>query len=373
MKKNLFLLTVLAVFMTACDPMPMPPIPNPQPDPEIAAELMGFYLLCEGNMGDDDAALDYYHFGTQAYAKNVYASVGTLGDIGNDIGIYKNHIFIVLNGSNKIVVLRKDTRTFVTQIPLNGVRYISFAGNKAYASAYNIAEPGTQAATKGIVAEIELDNFTITKTVEVGRQPEQMAIVGSKLYVANSGGYQYADAALDYETTISVININTFQKIEDIETGVPNLFRIQADSDGDLYVASYSWMPSAAFFVIDPETKTKKKTFDFLADGFCIANGFVYSYYFDMYAWEPAFCKINTATDSYASDFLTEDSFDDNMTTLMFPYGIAVDPKTGSIFLADNNGYSTTTGSLNIINTHGEVEKVIQTNAFPGHFAFDYK
>ena len=67
----------------------------------------------------------------------------------------------------------------------------------------------------------------------VGYQPEEMAIVNGKLYVANSGGYRVPL----YDNRIMVIDLATFNVIKEIEVDV-NLHRLLADSHGQLWVST---------------------------------------------------------------------------------------------------------------------------------------
>jgi hypothetical protein len=54
-----------------------------------------------------------------------------------------------------------------------------------------------------------------------------------KIYVANSGGLDFQDA--NYDHTVSVIDLNSFEEIEQIEVGL-NPYQVFADSQGDVYV-----------------------------------------------------------------------------------------------------------------------------------------
>ena len=56
----------------------------PDPNP---GEIKGFFLLNEGNMGNNKATLDYFDYETGVYTKNIYAErnpgvVKELGDVG---------------------------------------------------------------------------------------------------------------------------------------------------------------------------------------------------------------------------------------------------------------------------------------------------
>ena len=67
--------------------------------------IQGFYLLNQGNMGSNKATLDYFDYTTGIYTKNIYAAtnpnvVSELGDVGNDLAIYGNKLYAVINCSN---------------------------------------------------------------------------------------------------------------------------------------------------------------------------------------------------------------------------------------------------------------------------------
>ena len=70
-------------------------------------------------------------------------------------------------------------------------------------------------------------------SVTVGYQPEELAVVDNKLYVANSGGYRVPD----YDRTVSVINLATFKEERKIDVDV-NLHRLRADKYGQVWVSS---------------------------------------------------------------------------------------------------------------------------------------
>lgn len=67
----------------------------------------------------------------------------------------------------------------------------------------------------------------------MGYQPEEMVIVGNKLYVANSGGYRVPN----YDNTVSVIDLETFKETKKITVAI-NLHRMRVDQNGLIYVTS---------------------------------------------------------------------------------------------------------------------------------------
>lgn len=202
----------------------------------------GLYILNEGNMGANRCTLDYLDLsGTDStihYYRNIYAernpsTVKELGDVGNDIGIYGSKLWIVVNCSNKVEVCEALSTRRLGQVNIDNCRYLAFDGGFVYVSSY--AGPVQVAENCPLGRVYKVDTLTMQKvdSVVVGYQPEEMAIVNGKLYVANSGGYRVPL----YDNRIMVIDLTTFQVIKEIEVDV-NLHRLLADSHGQLWVST---------------------------------------------------------------------------------------------------------------------------------------
>ena len=202
----------------------------------------GLYILNEGNMGANRCTLDYLDLsGTDStihYYRNIYternpSTVKELGDVGNDIGIYGSKLWIVVNCSNKVEVCEARSTRRLGQVNIDNCRYLAFDGGFAYVSSY--AGPVQVAENCPLGRVYKVDTLTMQKvdSVVVGYQPEEMAIVDGKLYVANSGGYRVPL----YDNRIMVIELATFQVIKEIEVDV-NLHRLLADSHGQLWVST---------------------------------------------------------------------------------------------------------------------------------------
>ncbi|WP_373942160.1 hypothetical protein OEG92_01970 [Polaribacter sejongensis] len=123
--------------------------------------------------------------------------------------------------------------------------------------------------------EIDTTSLSVTRSVNVGRQPEELVIHNDKIYVANSGGY----SPPDYESTVSVVDIASFEETKRIEVEV-NLHRMQIDSEGDIYVSSrgdYYETPSK-LFVIDTEIDEVTESFDLAVSNMTIFDDIMYIY-----------------------------------------------------------------------------------------------
>lgn len=350
----------------------VPPVVTPVDTPVTHATYKGFYLLNEGNMGSNKCTLDFYDFTTGTYNKNIYATVNPnvvkeLGDVGNDIKIYGSKLYAVINVSNKVEVLEAATAKRIKQVDLLNCRYMAFANGKAYISSYAGPVVIDPRSPLGIVAEVDTTTLEITRKVEVGYQPEEMAVIGNKLYVANSGGYRPPD----YDSTISVIDLATFKEIKKIHVDI-NLHRLKADSDGDLYVTSrgdYYNRPSA-LYVVDTKTDEVKKRIAIAASNLCIAGDTAYLYGSE-YSYNTASWKINYAMVNVKTETLLPGNFitDGTEKNIKMPYGIMVDPETRDIYVTDARDY-VSPGTLYCFDKTGKKRWSVITGDIPAHFVF---
>ncbi|WP_298775873.1 DUF5074 domain-containing protein [uncultured Empedobacter sp.] len=338
-------------------------------------DVAGFYLLNEGKMGSNMATIDYMDFKTGVYNRNIYASanpevVKELGDVGNDIKIYGNKLYAVINVSNFIEVMDVKTAKHLGTIPLENGRYITFANGKAYATSY--AGPVTldPKAPLGKVVEIDTINLSVTRQVTVGYQPDELEVVGNNLYVANSGGYRVPD----YDRTISVIDLSTFKETKKIDVEV-NLHRIKKDADGDLYVTSRGNYKdiSSNLFVIDSKTHQIKKKFDIPVSNFTIDDDKLYYYSnefsYTTFEYTKSYGVIDTKTEQVINKTLVNDPV---INTIETPYGIAINPKTKDIFITDVGNY-VSMGYVYCFDKNGVFKWKTAGGNIPAHFAFVYK
>jgi DNA-binding beta-propeller fold protein YncE len=248
--------------------------------PDEPSELIGFYLLNEGNMGSNKSTLDYMDLLTTGeYHRNIYAAANPtvpkeLGDVGNDLQIYGGRLYAVINCSNKIEVMNKHTAKRIGQINIPNCRYICFHEGYAYVTSYaGPVEINPDYEQTGYVAKVDTVTLQVVATCLVGSQPDGIEIAGEKIYVANSGGYTTSD----YENTVSVIDIHSFTEIKRIEVAV-NLHRLRADRHGNLWVTSrgdYSDAPSRLFW-IDTQTDTYSGALDIPVSQFCLDGDSLY-------------------------------------------------------------------------------------------------
>ncbi|MDR0715103.1 MAG: YncE family protein [Bacteroidales bacterium] len=395
MKRKIILLAAAAVFwLVACreeveifepeveqvaPPSEEPPAEEPgegEDEDVPKARLLGFYLLNEGNMGSNKSTLDYMDLVTGVYHRNIFADANPsvpkeLGDVGNDIGIYGSKLYAVINCSNKVEVMDKFTVRRLGQIDIPNCRYIRFHGGYAYVTSYaGPVELNPNYEQTGYVAKVDTATFQVIDRCLVGFQPDELEIVGDKIYVANSGGYMFPN----YENTVSVIDISQFEEIKRIEVAI-NLHRLRADRHGNLWVSSrgdYYDLPSQLHW-IDTQTDTYGGMLDIAATELYLDGDSLYLYgtefSYNSYDWTISFGIIDVTTRKVATrNFLA----DGEERKIAMPYGIMVNPVNKDIYMTDAAGF-TYPGTLLCFDRHGKKRWEARTGDIPGHFALLYE
>lgn len=342
--------------------------------PEQTA-IKGFYVLNEGNMGSNKATLDFFDYTKGTYFRNIYAEanptvVKELGDVGNDVKIYGGKMYVVVNASNKVEVLDARTVKRIKSISVENGRYMTFANGKAYVSSYTGPIKIDPKAPQGKVLEIDTLSLSVTREAVVGFQPEEMAVVKNKLYVANSGGYRVPD----YDRTISVVDLGTFKEIAKYDVAI-NLNKLKSDANGDLYVTSRGdyYTTASNLFVVDSETGFIKKTFNLPVSDFTIVNDKLYyysnSYSYNTNSYVKSYGIIDVKTKSVVANKLFDTKYENEIET---PYGIMVNPVTGDLYITDAGNY-VSTGYIYCFNKNGAFRWRTEGGNIPAHFTLLYK
>lgn len=341
--------------------------------PGEAGEIAGFFLLNEGNMGSNKATLDYFDYETGVYTRNIYAErnpgvVKELGDVGNDIQIYGNKLYAVINCSHFVEVMDARTAKHITQISIPNCRYITFKDRYAYVSSYAGPVQIDPNARLGYIAKVDTVTMQVVGECTVGYQPEEMVIVGNKLYVANSGGYRVPN----YDRTVSVVDLDTFTEIKKIDVAI-NLHRLELDDNGMIWVSSRGdyYGKNSATYVIDSRTDEVTDEFKLLACSNMTLVGdslYMYSTEWNYNTQENAitYAIVNVRTKKVVTRNFITDGTDKQ---IRIPYGIAVHPRTREFFVTDAGDY-VIPGRLYCFTADGRQKWSVETGDIPAHIAF---
>lgn len=378
----------LSVFLlTACrdDVMVVPMEDIDTGGQPVRSEIVGMYVLNEGNMGSNKSTLDYLDLSatdsTVHYLRNIYSernpsTVMSLGDVGNDCQIYGSRLWLVINCSNKVEVARAADAVRIGKVNIPNCRYVTFSGGFAYVSSYvgSVATPGS--SPLGSVYQVDTLTLQKVDSVSVGYQPEEMAIVGGRLYVANSGGYQ-GMTGQGYESTVSVVDLSTMTECDRVEVA-PNLHHLKTDRHGQLWVTSrgnYIDLDSRLYWLApgaDGRMQVGGELQQPVSD-LCIVGD---SLYFYGSQWSEVtmtntvtYGIVNVRTHQVVSTSL---SAAPEVGRMRMPYGIIVNPLHRDFYLMDAKNY-VSSGELLHFLPDGTFDWKVRTGDIPGHAAFVFK
>lgn len=337
-------------------------------------DYIGMYVLCEGNMGSNKATLDYLDLHTGTYLKNIFPSrnpqqVMELGDVGNDAKIYGERLWLVINSSNKVEVCRASDARSLGHVDIPNCRFLAFDNGYAYVSSYVGTTNG--ASVRGSVYKVDTLSLQVVGRVDVGFQPEEMAVVGNKLYVANSGGYE-ALQGRSYDRTVSVVDLEHFTEESRIDVA-PNLFRLRADNHGQLWVSSrgdYNEQNPSRLYLLTINAKGVVEKHDsidvpvsdmaFRGDSLC----FVGTTYDSHWNTTTTFGIINCQSHSLLPAKLVNDG-----SQIETAYGLMVHPHTGDVYVLDATNY-VSSGWMFCFGADGNFKWKTSTGDIPGHACF---
>ena len=304
------------------------------------------FVLNEGNFQKNNSTLDFFRFSDGNYVSDAFGSMNPavvqgIGDTGNDLALNEGKLWLVMNGSGYVHVLNAFDETLIASIAVPDPRYIAFDKSYAYVSSYAGAIYGGD-EVKGKVCRISLSTYKVDGEVEVGCQPEGVAVSGNKLYVANSGGYNYI-----HENTVSVIDVSSF-KVSSSVTTASNLHYMASDGQGAVYVSSYgestwsqdadgNWIQSMSepmgLYKISGASSSQVKDVHVSCMTMC-SDGYIY-----------AIGNAEELTGGYSNMLYKVSVKDGSVSSKAIsgtdaakvgnPYGICVAPGTGDIYIAD--------------------------------------
>jgi len=292
---------------------------------------------------------------------NVFSTVNgrSLGSTVQDGVECGDNLYIAVDGSNTIEVVNKYTFESVTTIKPSQEqgepRDIIEEDDMIYVSMYT-----------GYVARINPATNQIDKYVEVGPNPEEMAVLGDYLYVVNSDGLNF-DANYDNGKSVSKIDLKTFTEVKKIPVGLNPTKILEADDN--LYVLcmgnygydpNYEYVPSNLYKIDVTDNVT-----DLGIQGTFMSedDDVLYMIYYPYYEQGTTYTSYNLSDMSVKSSAFVD-------TRLDAPAGISVED--GKIYISSYNlvdGYAsyTTDGYVNEYTTDGTFVKKYDVGVGPAN------
>ena len=345
----------------------------------VASEVVGLYVLNEGNMGSNKCTLDFLDLSAQDstihYHRNIFAErnpseVKELGDVGNDIQIYGSRLWLVINCSNKVEVCRARDAVKLGKVDIPNCRYVTFAGGYAYVSSYVGPVALGATAPRGMVYKVDTLTLQKVDSVVVGYQPEEMAVVGNRLYVANSGGYRVPD----YDRTVSVIDLRSMAVVDEIDVA-PNLHRCRVDRYGQLWVTSRGdyYTAVSRLHWLRPDGRGQMQVGDSLdvaVSDMCIVGDSLY-YIGTQFNYATMRNERSSGIVDVRRHQVVSTSLSDSpeAAAMRMPYGIIVHPTGRDFYLMDAKNY-VSSGELLHFRRDGTFDYKVRTGDIPAHAVF---
>jgi len=349
--KQIIIFLLIAVCFTACEKN------DPILIPESGESLSGVFILNQGGWGLNNAGISYYDFETGEFRFDIANQ--SLGDLGEDMIAYGSKLYVTVSNSGRVTIFDLKTRTRIKDIDLmdgeqpRQPRYLAPYNGKVYVSTYD-----------GNVVRIDTASLSQDGITPVGPNPEGIAAVNGKLYVANSGGLvlEYA-----YNNTLSIVDIAGFKEEKTLTVGL-NPCYVHADSYGNVYlsyIGNYVNI-SPGFQKIDTKTNTVTDIPIPAIQDFVITGDSLYFYgvtYNPDYSTNCTFGIYNVKTEKLVADKLITDG-----TNIQTAYGIGVNEKTKEVYISDTD-YSNP-GTVYVFGPDGKKTNTLNVGVNACRFVF---
>ncbi len=246
MKKSNVLLffSFLAIFTSSCADE------DGDPQEPKGDYVNGYFVINEGPFQNGTGTITFVENGGSV-SQNVYRMVNgeDLGNIVNAMYFADDKGYIVVNNSNKVVVVNRYTmlkEAVIEGNQINNPRHFVAGNGKGYIS--NWGDPSN--TEDDFITVINLNDNSVLTTIPVGEGPERMTINRDRLYVCLQGGFGSNNKVVVINTVNDVLEKNL------IVGDVPN--SIVVDSSENIWVlcgGNPSWTGNETpgfLYVIDP-------------------------------------------------------------------------------------------------------------------------
>ena len=204
------------------------PAEQPSPPYPVDNYSNGMLIMNEGPFQTGTGTVSFWCEGTEIQNKIFQENNNglELGNIVQSATVIGLNTFIVVNNSNKIRIVDKNSFKFVSSInEIELPRYVIQSDDgHAYVSCWD-----------NTVKIINLAGYKVTGAIQVGTGPERMLKVNEKVWVLNRGGYST-------DSVISVIDISTATVEKTLEV-YPKPAGIVADKNEKVWIicSGYGW------------------------------------------------------------------------------------------------------------------------------------
>jgi DNA-binding beta-propeller fold protein YncE len=320
--RSLLLLAAVPVLLSACK--------KDKDDPKPANNPV--YVVNQGNLNSATAAITRYNRAEGAVVRDQFRAANpdeVLGDVAQSMTVHDGKGYIVVNNSNKIVVVQMSDFKQIGEITgLLLPRYMAVYDGKGY-----VTETIDYNGSNGRVSEINLTTNTLTgRTFTTGKEPEEI--------VASAAGILVANANESFLTSITLLPTDS---ITTIPTGVFGPKMVRLDAGGR------AWVLCAGKIVYKPfGIDTTASTAGALLS-FSLSNPSATSVrVFNRKGSEPNSLSFNADRTrlyyTYNGNVFAMNTSDATLPRTAFIRrsfaALGIDPTDGTIYAADTRGYT---------------------------------
>lgn len=314
-------------------------------------ESSGILVVNEGNFRAGDGSLSTYDADSEEAAQGAYLTLGTT----QSVRLRDNMLYVCSNDADKLEILDAETLEITATITEDLIDPINFdvIDNTGFVSCWgdpdmNFAYP------EAYVALIDLNDNSVSETIELGARVQDVLAVNDLIFVAVTGS-----------NFIAVLNKDG-EIVEEIETPFGPSALIRDNNDR-------IWTLTNTGSLTEINTSTLTLT------GRSIENLTVNAFREKM-AYDPLNNLIyflggnnagftgltNVFKVDLAAEELSAEPFIQNGAAL---YGIAVNPSNGDVYVGDSNAFQST-GTGFRYNSEGELLDQFPTGIGPNNFVF---
>jgi DNA-binding beta-propeller fold protein YncE len=323
MKKYFIIILLFAAFLTSCiknDTKPVQPLPEVSPN--------GLFILNQGNFMYENASLSFYNKENKSLLNEIFYKANGFapGDVMQSMAVADTLGFLVMNNSGKIHIINLNSFKAVGKISgFTSPRYIHFLDqNKAYVS---------DLYARGIWI-VKPKTLEITGFVDLNEKAASANVPSSDMMV------QYQNFVFtnswNYDNRILVIDTQTDQLVDSISV-IFQPTAIVLDKNEKLWVLSDGGFQGNPFGYerpgltrIDAETHEIETIFHLEVDDYpqtmAINRSRDTLYFINRHIYRHAVGEAS------APELFIESPYALNLAGF---YGLAVDPSTSEIFVAD--------------------------------------
>ena len=283
-----------------------------------------------------------------------------LGDVAQDIIQYGGKIYATVTFSNSLEVIDRTTGAS-TRIDMGdrNPRNLVADGGKLYITCYNPCS----------VVRVDTATLAFEATCQLGEsRPEGIAVSGNHLFIASSYK-QTGDYAYDYDSTLYVVGINSFEVATTVKVGLnPNgVVKVNDNTIAVSYNGNYGDVPEGITLVNANNFATTEAAAALTS--MAAYNGTLYGYH-SVTDWS-SYPDVSTVTTYYSINPTTGAATELPMLTTGngSPYSFSINPDNGDFYVGTDGNF-TANGDIYCFSADGTAKWNHEAGMYPSKVIF---